>query len=240
MSYLSSGVMGISVKYLLSVVMGKSVLWLCLLLITSCSYGVSSEFIAVVKQGDVTSAKRMLGRRFIHLESVDDEGNSPLLIAGELHDWDMFELLLAHGANINALNVRDRDLLNTAVKIQSPSLALNAIHAGIYVNTFTPSYQGSALIYASAQGQVAIVDALIAAGALIDRQNNLGWTALLEAVILGDGSEPYQKIVKALLQAGADTTITDKFGHAALHHATRLGYKEISHLLKYCNSSVCS
>jgi ankyrin repeat protein len=193
-----------------------------------------------VKQGDVESAKRILDRRFIHLESVDSEGNSPLLIAGEQHDWDMFELLLAHGANINALNARDRDLLNTAVKIQSPLLALNAIRAGIYVNTFTPKYQGSALIYASAEGQVAIVDQLIAAGALIDRQNNLGWTALLEAVILGDGSVSYQQIVKALLQAGANKNITDKFGYTALHHSTRLGYKGVSHLLKHCNPSVCS
>ena len=227
-------------KCLVSVVVAKPVLWLCLLFVTSCSYGVNSEFIAVVKLGDVESAKRMLKRRFIHLESVDSEGNSPLLIAGEQHDWDMFELLLAHGANINALNARDRDLLNTAVKIQSPLLALNAIRAGIYVNTFTPSYQGSALIYASAQGQVDIVNALIAAGALIDRQNNLGWTALLEAVILGDGSMPYQAIVKALLQAGANNAITDKFGYTALHHATRLGYEEISHLLIHCNASVCS
>jgi uncharacterized protein len=228
------------VKCLVLMVVAKPVLWLCLLFVTSCSYGMNNEFIAVVKLGDVESAKRMLNRRFIHLEYVDGEGNSPLLIAGEQHDWDMFELLLAHGANINALNARDRDLLNTAVSIQSPSLALSAIRAGIYVNTFTPSYQGSALIYASAQGQVDIVHALIAAGAFIDRQNNLGWTALLEAVILGDGSLPYQKIIKALLQAGADTTITDKFGHSALHHAIRLDYDEIVHLLKYCNSSVCA
>ncbi|MGS2718802.1 ankyrin repeat domain-containing protein [Eionea flava] len=206
----------------------------------SCSYGGSKELIAWVKQGDIESARTLLHRRFVHLEAVDNEGNTPLLIAGVQHDWELFDLLLAHGANINALNARDRDLLNTAVKIQSPSLGLKAIDAGIYVNRFTPSYQGSALIYASAEGQVEIVNALIAAGALVDRQNNLGWTALLEAVVLGDGSEPYQTIVKALLQAGADKNIKDKFGRTALYHADAQGYEKISHLLQHCDHFVCS
>jgi hypothetical protein len=38
----------------------------------------------------------------------------------------------------------------------------------------------------------------------VDHVNNLGWTALLEAVILGDGSKRYQQIVTILLDADAD------------------------------------
>ena len=34
--------------------------------------------------------------------------------------------------------------------------------------------------------------------------NDLGWTALLETVILGKGTEPWQQIVRILLAAGAD------------------------------------
>ena len=46
----------------------------------------------------------------------------------------------------------------------------------------------------------------------IDQINKLGWTALLEAVILGDGGETYRTIVSLLLEAGADTSIGDNEG----------------------------
>ena len=44
---------------------------------------------------------------------------------------------------------------------------------------------------------------LLEAGVDIDHVNNLGWTALLEAVILGDGGPVYQEIVGILVDAGA-------------------------------------
>jgi hypothetical protein len=41
----------------------------------------------------------------------------------------------------------------------------------------------------------------IRAGVDIDHVDNLGWTALLEAIILGDGGERHQCIVQALVDA---------------------------------------
>ena len=38
----------------------------------------------------------------------------------------------------------------------------------------------------------------------MDHVNNLGWTALIEAVILGDGGARHTRIVAALIKAGAD------------------------------------
>ena len=54
--------------------------------------------------------------------------------------------------------------------------------------------------------------------------NDLGWTALLEAVILGDGGAAHQEIVRLLVVAGADTEIPDRDGVTALAHAQRSGY----------------
>jgi len=42
--------------------------------------------------------------------------------------------------------------------------------------------------------------------------HNLGWRALLECVILGDGSRPYQQIALILLDAGADVSIPTSTG----------------------------
>jgi len=43
----------------------------------------------------------------------------------------------------------------------------------------------------------------------IDHFNKLGWTTLLEAIILGKTGEVQVAIVKVLVEAGADFTIAD-------------------------------
>lgn len=65
----------------------------------------------------------------------------------------------------------------------------------------------------------------------VDHVNDLGWTALLEAVILGRGTEPWQRIVRILLGAGADPGIPDGDGVTALEHARARGFDEIAALL---------
>lgn len=42
--------------------------------------------------------------------------------------------------------------------------------------------------------------------------NNLGWTAVMEAVVLGDGGMDHVETLRALVDAGADTTIADRDG----------------------------
>ena len=51
----------------------------------------------------------------------------------------------------------------------------------------TNRYGGTALIPAAERGHVETVRRLIEAGVDVDHVNKLGWTALLEAIILGDG-----------------------------------------------------
>ena len=53
----------------------------------------------------------------------------------------------------------------------------------------------------------------------VNHVNNLGWTALLEAIILSDDGVTHQQIVQLLVDHGADTTIADKDGVTPLQHA---------------------
>jgi len=46
----------------------------------------------------------------------------------------------------------------------------------------------------------------------VNHINNLGWTALLEAIVLSDGGLRHQQIVQLLLDHDADMTIADKDG----------------------------
>ena len=57
-----------------------------------------------------------------------------------------------------------------------------------------------------------------------DHVNRLGWTALLEAVILGDGGPVHTEIVRLLVEAGANVNHRRQRGRhaAAAREAARL------------------
>jgi uncharacterized protein len=73
---------------------------------------------------------------------------------------------------------------------------------------------------------------LIAAGVPVNHVNNLGWTAMQEAVLLNDGGPRQQDVVRQLLEAGADPDIRDREGRTALQNAERLGFTEIAELIR--------
>ena len=60
-----------------------------------------------------------------------------------------------------------------------------------------------------------------------DHVNKLGWTALLEAVILGDGGRAHSEIVRLLVAAGANVNLADREGVTPLAHAKRSGFTAI-------------
>lgn len=65
-----------------------------------------------------------------------------------------------------------------------------------------------------------------------DHVNRLGWTALLEAVILGDGGPRHEEVVAALLAAGADPLLPDHEGVTPYEHAARRGFDGMARALK--------
>jgi hypothetical protein len=78
---------------------------------------------------------------------------------------------------------------------------------------------------------VEAVKLLITAGVDVDHVNNLGLTALLETVILGDGGPTYIEIVRLLVAARANLNIADRDGVTSLRHANLRGYSEIARIL---------
>ncbi len=57
--------------------------------------------------------------------------------------------------------------------------------------------------------------------------NNLHWTALIEAIVLGNGGPRHQACVKALLDAGASTKLADREGRTPMQLAKGRGYSEM-------------
>ncbi|HEX5016065.1 MAG TPA: ankyrin repeat domain-containing protein, partial [Actinomycetes bacterium] len=91
---------------------------------------------------------------------------------------------------------------------------------------------GVSVIPASERGHVDYVRRVVQTKIDVNHVNDLGWTALLEAVILGDGSRPYQQIVRILLDADADPAIADKDGVTPLQHAETRGQDEVARILR--------
>ncbi len=88
------------------------------------------------------------------------------------------------------------------------------------------------LIPAAYHGHPETVRILLGTAIDKDHVNKLGWTALLEAIILGDGSPVHTGIVRMLIEAGANVNLADRDGVTPLQHAKRRGFKEMVRILE--------
>ena len=113
-----------------------------------------------------------------------------------------------------------------------PELVSLAMALGNKADLITSVYDGTALIAAAHLGHHDVVARLVAGGAPLDHVNNLGWTALMEAVVLGDGGSGHIKTVQILAEAGAEKSIADRDGVTPLQHAMSRGYAEIVDILE--------
>lgn len=167
----------------------------------------------------------------VNVNQADNRKRSLLLIAVEKKLTDMAILLVKHGADVNQQDDKqDSPFLYAGASGQTNLLKLfleNGARFDIYNR-----YNGTALIPACERGHIETVKLLTnTKGFPIDHVNRLGWTALMEAVVLGDGSKKYVEIIGILVKAGCNTDIPDKNGVTALQHAKKAGYKEIVTIL---------
>jgi ankyrin repeat protein len=107
-----------------------------------------------------------------------------------------------------------------------------ALELGCKSGNVTSPYDGTALIAAAHLGRDEVVRILIAAKAPLDHVNNLGWTAVIESIVLGDGGKRHIATLQALAEAGANVNIADRSGSTPLSLAKRRGYGEMVAILQ--------
>ncbi len=167
-----------------------------------------------------------------NIEARDSALRTPLLLAVTGDHLEAARLLVALGADADALDGQhDTPWLVTGV---TGSVAMAEVLLAGFPEpdlTILNRFGGTALIPAADRGHVDYVRRVVGTDVDIDHVNDLGWTALLEAVILGDGSQRYQEIVTILLEAGADSSIGDRGRVTAREHAERAGYEAIAKIL---------
>ncbi len=165
------------------------------------------------------------------LESRDERQRTALLLAVTEERLDVARLLVALGADPDALDDRhDTPWLVTGVTGSVPMLEI-LLPAGPDL-TIRNRFGGVSVIPAAERGHVDYVRRVVQTGIDVNHVNDPGWTALLEAVVYGDGSAPYQEIVRILLEAGAEPGIRDANGRTALDHALAQGQEAVAAMLR--------
>jgi len=188
------------------------------------------RLLAAVEAGDATAAALAI-RAGANLETRDERGHTPLLLAVTKDRLPVARLLVYLGADPDAFDDQhDTPWLVTGVTGSVDMLEV-LLPARPDV-TIRNRFGGTSLIPASERGHVTYVRRVVRTDIDVNHINNLGWTALLEAVILGDGSKRYQQTVTILLDAGADARIADGQGVTALQHAERRGQREVARILR--------
>jgi ankyrin repeat protein len=162
----------------------------------------------------------------------DSNSRTPLHVAAFFRRHAAAQALLRRGANPNALDAQRYDIITIAAVNDDVEMLKIALAGGGNARAITSPYNGTALIAAAHLGHAEIVRTLIAARAPLNHVNNLGWTALLEAVVLGNGGARHTATVEALVTAGADLNVPDRHGTTALGHARQRGYSQIARILE--------
>lgn len=186
---------------------------------------------AAAATGDLTAIRRLI-KNERDINATDPHGRTPLMVAGYRSDTAAASLLMEGGANVNALDSQQYDLITIAAVANDLPMLKLAIAKGGDPTLVTSPYDGTALIAAAHLGHVEIVKTLIAAKAPLDHVNNLDWTALIESIVLGDGGRNHIACLKALVDAGANVNIPDGNGVTPLGLARSAGYTAMVQILE--------
>jgi ankyrin repeat protein len=186
---------------------------------------------AAAARGDTASIERLI-QDGAATSARDDHQRTPLHVAAFRKQTDAALRLMRLGADPNALDAQRYDIVTIAAVADDVPMLKTALAGGGKATNITSPYDGTALIAAAHLGHDEVVRTLIAAGAPLDHVNNLGWTALIESIVLGDGGKRHIACLEALVKAGANVNIADRSGATPLALAKRRGYAEMVAILE--------
>ncbi|HTD03717.1 ankyrin repeat domain-containing protein [Undibacterium sp.] len=186
--------------------------------------GAYDDFLVALKFDDI-SVMRSLLKRGMDPNTIENvRGETGMMIALRENSMKVFDALLAApGINIEAKSKNG----DTALMLASFMGNLDAVNKLIAADAEINRPGWTALHYAAAKGDPAIIAVLLENYAYIDAASPNHTTPLMMAV--RSGKTP---AVKLLLDEGADITLKNDVGMTALDFAVDLELKEISGMLR--------
>jgi ankyrin repeat protein len=183
-------------------------------------------------RGDATVVRELL-EGGAPVDARDARGATALVRAAYGNHLEAAGLLVAAGADVNLADHTQQSayLIATSEVGDDPRLLELTLNAEADLDA-KDSFNGTGLIRAAERAHVRIVERLLRAGIDRDHINRLGFTALHEAVVFGEGGPADQATVAALVAGGADLRIPDGRGTTALAHAEQRGQREVAAILR--------
>lgn len=182
------------------------------------------------EQGDTAAIERLIAGGAA-MDSADAAGRTPLLLAVQNNHVAAAIRLIDGGANINA----------QATNQDTPWLLAGALGRTAMLRHMFPRgpdfairnrYGGNALIPACERAHVDTVAFLVTTPIDVNHVNNLGWTCLLEIVILGDGGPRHVEVTRLVLGSGANPNVADRDGVSPLQHARQRNQRDVAALIE--------
>lgn len=181
--------------------------------------------------GDTAAVRRHLNAG-APVDAADDSRRTALLLAVAAGHTAVARTLIEAGADINRQAANKdtpwllagasgrAEILRTMLEKAKPDL------------TIRNRFGGNALIPACERAHVEAVEVMLKSGIDLDHINDLGWTCLLEIVVLGDGGPRHVRVAALVLKAGANPSIADRDGITPLAHARRRGFTAVARLIE--------
>ena len=190
----------------------------------------TQNLILAANAGDTPTVQKLI-QEGADINGRDELGRTAVMAATHGNHVDTVLALIEAGADVD---IRDNRMDNPFLYAGAEGLLdiLKLTIAAGADTKLTNRFGGTALIPAAERGHVEIVHELLTHTDVdVNHINNLGWTALLEAIILSDGGERHQQIVQLLVDHGADINIPDSNGVTPLEHARARGFTQIEQIL---------
>jgi len=162
-----------------------------------------SEILAATAAND-SATIRLLLEKGANVNAKDPVGMTPLMNAAMNGNLKIAEMLLARGADVNA--------------VSGPEIGGSVKAGKIALGSLTP------LLLSSVYGPYDLVRLFLDAGAKLDARDIRGMTALMNSVV-GDHADP--RVVRLLIDRGIDVKAMDREGMTALDWARKQGNSAI-------------
>jgi ankyrin repeat protein len=190
----------------------------------------AQSMLEAAERGDAAGIDRLISAG-APIDAANASGQTPLLLAVQNNHLAVATRLIDAGANINAQAANQDTPWLLAGALGRTAILRHMLSKGPDFRVRN-RFGGNALIPACERAHVDTVAFLVTTPIDVNHVNNLGWTCLLEIVILGDGGPRHVEVTRLVLAAGADPNIADRDRVSPLQHARRRSQREVAALIE--------